>query len=96
VLAAARVRVVAAVAAVALSESRDARLSEEMEVCEREPGVCVCVYVCVRESVWCVCVCVYVCVRECVYVCVRLCASVCVRVNEVSCSGCSSGCRSSN
>ena len=85
-----------AVAAVALSESQEERLSEEMEVCEREPGVCVCVYLCVRESVWRVCMRVCVCERECVYVCVRLCVSVCVRVNEVSCSGCSSDCRSSN
>ncbi len=43
---------------------------------------CVCVWVCVWESV-CVCVCVRVCV--CVCVCVRECVCVCVCVRECVC-----------
>ena len=40
----------------------------------KDPGVCVCVRVCVRA---CVCVCVRVCVRACVCACMCVCVHVC-------------------
>ena len=59
-----------------------------MEVCSfMQKGLCVCVYVCARVSVFvCACVCVFVCARVSVFVCARECVCVCACVCVFVCA----------